>query len=106
MLLSLFSIVGWAGPGDTTTVQPFTFGSALEGKFLFPDSTHRWEKIIMEYTLKCNPAQSPACGEWDYLTYTYLYNHTGRLDSTRYTHANYTFNGTTPDSLMYMDSPS
>lgn len=106
MLLSLLSIVGWAGPGDTTTIQTFTFGSALDGKFLFPDSTHRWEKIIMEYTLKCNPAQSPACGEWDYLTYTYLYNHTGRLDSTRYTHANFTFNGTTPDSLMYMDSPS
>ena len=58
----------------------------------------------MDYTLKCNPAQSPACGEWDYLTYTYLYKHTGQWDSTSYMHANYTFNGETPDSLMYMNS--
>jgi hypothetical protein len=95
-----------AGPGDTTTVQTFTFGSPQEGKFLFPGSSHRWSKILMDYTLKCNPAQNPACGEWDYLTYTYLYKHTGKWDSTRYTHANYTCNGQTPDSLMYMNSGS
>ncbi len=94
------------GPGDTTTVQTFTFGSKQEGKFLFPDGSHRWGKILMDYTLKCNPAQNPACGEWDYLTYTYLYRHTGKWDSTRYTHANYTWNGQTPDSLMYMDNDS
>lgn len=97
---------GSAGPGDTTTVQTFTFGSPQEGKFLFPDNMHRWNKILMEYTLKCNPAQTPACGEWDYLTYTYLYKHTGQWDSTRYSHTNYTFNGETPDSLMYMNSKS
>lgn len=106
IIFSIVSMAVWAGPGDTTTVQTFTFGSPLEGKFLFPDSTHRWGKILMEYTLKCNPAQSPACGEWDYLTYTYLYKHTGRLDSTRYTHSNFTFQGATPDSLMYMDGLS
>ncbi len=96
----------FAGNGDTTTVQTFTFGSPLEGKFLFPGNTHHWSKILMDYTLKCNPAQNPACGEWDYLTYTYLYKHTGKWDSTRYTHANYTINGETPDSLMYMNSVS
>ena len=107
LLLSvLLPCVVVAGPGDTTTVQAFTFGSPLEGRFLFPDSTHRWEKILMYYTLKCNPAQNPACGEWDYLTYTYLYNHTGRYDSTLYTHANFEINGTTPDTLLFMDSPS
>ncbi|MEI7725508.1 MAG: peptide-N-glycosidase F-related protein [Bacteroidota bacterium] len=95
-----------AGPGDTTTVQTFSFGSPQEARFLFPDNSHRWSKILMEYTLKCNPAQSPACGEWDYLTYTYLYKHTGKWDSTRYTHANYTLNGQTPDSLMYMNGGS
>ncbi len=95
-----------AGVGDTTTVKTFSFGSPQEAKFLFPDNTHRWSKILMEYTLKCNPAQSPACGEWDYLTYTYLYRHTGQWDSTRYTHANYTWNGLTPDSLMYMNNGS
>ncbi|MCX6306855.1 MAG: peptide-N-glycosidase F-related protein [Bacteroidetes bacterium] len=109
VLICLFlriSADGWAGPGDTTTVQAFTFGSALEGKFLFPGGSHRWSKILMEYTLKCNPAQVPACGEWDYLTYTYLYKHTGQWDSTRYSHANFSINGETPDSLMYMNSGS
>ncbi|MCX6247454.1 MAG: peptide-N-glycosidase F-related protein [Bacteroidetes bacterium] len=105
-LFMLLPMAMVAGPGDTTTVQAFSFNSALEGKFLFPDSTHRWEKILMYYTLKCNPNQSPACGEWDYLTYTYLYKHTGKFDSTLYSHPNFTLNGTTPDTLMYMDSPS
>ncbi len=99
-----FNLSAKAGTGDTTTISTFTFGSPLEGKFLFPDNSHRWSKILMEYTLKCNPAQVPACGEWDYLTYTYLYRHTGKWDSTRYSHANYTINGTTPDSLLYMNS--
>jgi hypothetical protein len=106
LLLSLVGFASFAGAGDTTTIQAFTFGSPLEGKFLFPDSTHRWSKILMYYTLKCNPNQSPACGEWDYLTYTYLYRHTGKFDSTQYTHPNFTFNGITPDSLMLMHSPS
>ena len=104
--LILIATRALAGPGDTTTVRTFTFGSPLEGKFLFPDASHRWSKILMEYTLKCNPAQSPQCGEWDYLTYTFLYKHTGKWDSTRYTHPNFTLNGSTPDSLMYMNGPS
>ncbi|HPS62770.1 MAG TPA: peptide-N-glycosidase F-related protein, partial [Bacteroidales bacterium] len=106
LLAWVLSVPVFAGPGDTTTVQTFTFGSPLEGKFLFPDGSHRWSKILMDYTLKCNPAQAPACGEWDYLTYTYLYKHTGKWDSTAYTHANFTLNGSTPDSLMFMNSGS
>ncbi len=96
----------FAAPGDTTTVQTFTFGSPLEGKFLFPDSTHRWSRILMEYTLKCNPAQFPQCGEWDYLTYTYLFKHTGQYDSTLYSFPNFKIDGATPDSLMVMNSVS
>ncbi|MCX6245725.1 MAG: peptide-N-glycosidase F-related protein [Bacteroidetes bacterium] len=106
LFLSSLALSVNAAPGDTTTVQAFRFGSLLEGKFLFPDSTHRWEKILMYYTLKCNPAQNPSCGEWDYLTYTYYYKHTGRFDSTLYSHPNFMINGATPDTLMYMNSTS
>lgn len=60
----------------------------------------------MKYTLKCNPAQSPACGEWDYLTYTYLYEHTGNLDSTLLTHPYFTANGASPDELNYSSTPT
>jgi hypothetical protein len=60
----------------------------------------------MYYTLKCNPAQSPACGEWDYLTNTYLYKQTGVFDSVKYTHPNYIVGGITPDSLLCMNTNS
>lgn len=107
IVIPLFLVQSMRGEvGDTTTVQTFTFGSSLEGKFLFPSKSHRWEKILMYYTLKCNPLQSPACGEWDYLTYTYLYRHTGTFDSIKYWHSNYQINGSTPDSLLYMYQPT
>ena len=95
-----------AGPGDTTIVQAFTFNSSREGWVKFPSDTVSYEKVLMYYTLKCNPAQSPACGEWDYLTYTNLYEHTGNLDSTMHMQPQFTVNGTSPDTLKLMNSES
>lgn len=92
--------------GDTVVVQTFTFGSPQDAWFVFPSDTLNCEKILMQYTLKCNPAQSPACGEWDYLTYTYLYKNTGLQDSTLIHQPIYTVNGSTPDSIMYMNTPT
>lgn len=92
--------------GDTITVQTFTYGSPQDAWFELPSDTNRYEKILMYYKLKCNPAQSPACGEWDYLTYTYLYDHTGVLDSTLYEAPSFTAAGQSPDTFMYMTSPS
>lgn len=104
--LFLFSIISHANPGDTVVVQTFNFGSPQDAWFVFPSDTVRFEKILMQYTLKCNPAQSPACGEWDYLTYTYLYKNTGLLDSTLVHQPTYTVNGTTPANFSYMNTPS
>jgi hypothetical protein len=95
-----------AQTGDTITVQTFTFGSPQDSWFVFPSDTVRFEKILMQYTLKCNPAQSPACGEWDYLTYTYLYKKTGLLDSVLVNQPTYTVNGASPDSIQFMNTPS
>jgi len=95
-----------AGPGDTTIVQAFTFSSPREGWVKFPSDTVSYEKVLMYYTLKCNPAHSPACGEWDYLTYTNLYEHTGNYDSTMHMHPQFTVNGTSPDTLRLMNSAS
>ena len=92
--------------GDTVIVQTFTFGSPQDAWFVFPSDTVRFEKIYMKYTLKCNPAQNPACGEWDYLTNTYVYKHTGLLDSSIVNQPIYTVNGATPDSIRYMNTPS
>ncbi len=97
-----------AGPGDTIVVKTFTFDqrAPYEGKFLFPSTAKRFEKILMYYKLKCNPAQSPACGEWDYLTYTNVYQHTGRLDSTLKSQPSFTVNGAARDTLLATRTPA
>ena len=75
---------------DTTWVQTFTFDSisTRRANFEFPNSLNdkRFEKVLMYYKLKCSP-QTPwdqyNCGEWDYLTYTRVFDHTGDYDSVR-----------------------
>jgi hypothetical protein len=96
----------FAGPGDTIHVQTFTFGSPQDAWFKFPSDSIRIEKVLMNYTLKCNSAQNPACGEWDYLTYTFLYEHTGKLDSNLLSAPSYIADGSSPDSLKFMKQPS
>jgi len=66
---------------DTVYVQTFTFGSSQDSTFKFP-APGEYQRVLMYYTLKCNPKQNPPCGQWDYLTYTYLYQHTGIMDSS------------------------
>jgi hypothetical protein len=95
-----------AGPGDTIVVQAFTFGSPQDAWFVFPSDTTHFEKILMQYTLKCNPAQSPACGEWDYLTYTYLYKPTGLTDSSVVHQPLFLVNGSVKDTLSYSNTPT
>lgn len=96
--LLCISIVTFAftSPGDTVFVKTFTFDSisSRRGVFEFPVE-QEWERILMYYTLKCDaatPWDSYACGEWDYTTYTNVYEHTGELDSTTYLHPEYTLN--------------
>ena len=84
-ILLFFSVVcfkSYAGPGDSIIVQTFTFGSKQDSMFKFPSDTLQYQKILMLYTLKCNPKNNPECGQWDYLTYTYLLQPTGAFDSS------------------------
>lgn len=104
LLLVQFKQVS-AQAGDTITLQTFTFGSPQDAWFVFPSDTVGVEKILMKYTLKCNPAQTPACGEWDYLTYTYLYDHTGLTDSAVQTQNNFTVNGQAIPNFAYTNEP-
>lgn len=101
ILLNAFNTL-IAGPGDTTEVQVFTYGSSRDSVVVFPSDTNSYEKVLMYYTLKCDPSQNPACGEWDYLTYTNLYEYTGVLDSVMHMQPYYLFNGnnfTTIDAM-------
>ncbi len=99
-----FSVL--AQTNDTVVVQAFSFGSPQDAWFTFPSDSIRFEKVYMKYTLKCNPAQSPACGEWDYQTYTYLYDHTGFLDSSVIHQALFKVNGSIADTISFMNTPS
>lgn len=105
VLLLLLSVCpsssAFSQTGDTLVVQTFTYGSPQDAWFQFPPDTASYEKVLLYYKLKCNPNQSPACGEWDYLTYTYLYDHTGNYDSTLLSHPSFMVDGASPDSFAY-----
>ena len=75
---------------DTTWVRTFTFDSisTRRGNFTFPPelNTQRFEKVLMYYKLKCSPLtpwDQYNCGEWDYLAYTRIFDHTGDMDSVQ-----------------------
>jgi Concanavalin A-like lectin/glucanases superfamily/Peptide-N-glycosidase F, C terminal len=91
---------------DTTVIQTFTFeaqnnpATAYESPgrrwFQFPASNNgiSYQKILMYHTLKCFSDGTAGnlgypCGEWDYLTYNNLFEHTGNLDSTLYNHPHF-----------------
>ena len=96
---------------DTTTVQCFDFDDITKrrGTYSFPDASEEFSKILMVYTLKCDPRTTRDghdCGEWDYLTYTKLYHHDGLIDSTYKTHPTFKVGTTTPATYAYKMTPS
>ena len=63
----------------------------------------------MYHTLKCFEDGTAgglgyACGEWDYLTYNYLFDHTGTLDSNLLTHPHWLVDDVNfvADTLIYV----
>ncbi len=93
---------------DTTWVQTFTFDSITtrRANFDFPQDLNdkRFEKVLMYYKLKCSPLTTwdqYNCGEWDYLTYTRVFDHTGEFDSVRVDGNRYMINHQQPESIRY-----
>lgn len=106
-LLSICALL-WTGAlqsqeADTTWVQTFTWEAQNNPATAYDSPGRRWfdfpssdndttyQKVLMYYNLKCFEQGTAgglgyACGEWDYLTYTYLFDHTGELDSNLLTH--------------------
>ena len=92
--------------GDTTWVSTYTWDAQNNSEtnydspgrrwFDFPasDNGEEYRKVLMYHNLKCFDQGTAgglgyACGEWDYLTYNYLFDHTGLLDSANLTHPLY-----------------
>ncbi len=105
----------YADTGDTTIVQTFTFDDegpgawgTYSGMFEFPDDETTYERILMYHTLKCDAATQQdnfLCGEWDYLTYTFLTDSTGTVDSTYRRQVIFTVDGGEVDTLNYTEQP-
>lgn len=92
-----------AAPGDSVKVRShdkvhMNWYGNFDTRTFFPTSGKSWNRIKMYYTLGC-PNQG--CSEWDYTTQVFLRQHTGKTDSTLMKAPNFTFNGATPDSLIY-----
>ena len=109
-LLTLSSVHSFAQ--DTTWVQTFTFDSITtrRANFQFPTSldTQRFEKVLMYYKLKCSPLTTwdqYDCGEWDYLTYTRVFDHTGQLDSVAINGQMYLANCSSPAQIQLKPYP-
>ncbi|MFK7783911.1 MAG: LamG-like jellyroll fold domain-containing protein [Crocinitomicaceae bacterium] len=111
-LLFLFMVVSssMTFAQDTTWVQTFTFDSisARRGDFTFPQELNdkRFEKVLMYYKLKCSPLTPWAqydCGEWDYLAYTRIFDHTGDFDSVQVDSVNFLNNYQSTSVYNYGD---
>ncbi len=91
---------------EKDVVQTLTFDSVTtrRGVWQFPDDTDQYRKILMYYTLKCDPKTTQDkldCGEWDYDTYNRLYFNTGELDSNLKTAPRYKLGRTSPNQIPY-----
>ena len=100
-----------ASAQDTLHVQTLSFDSITtrRGWFQFPDTSHHYRKVLMHHTLKCDAATTQDqydCGEWDYLTYNFIHEHTGLLDSAALQHPWFKVGASTPTSIETIDVPS
>ncbi len=113
LLSTVFGLLGLSSfAQDTTWVQTYTFDTieTRRANFQFPASldTKRFEKVLMYYKLKCSPLTTwdqYNCGEWDYLTYTRIFDHTGVFDSVRVDGPRYRVNTLSPASYAYANAP-
>lgn len=92
-------------------MQTLTFDSITtrRGTWTFPDNGDTYRKILMQYTLKCDPATTADpnnCGEWDYLTYNNIFDHTGNMDSTALEHPWFLVGGEEPAEADYSLDPA
>jgi hypothetical protein len=122
LLLAVVACHIHAQVADTLIVQTFTHAAQNNPNTAYDYPGRRWfdfpasnngtsyQKILMYYNLKCFEQGTAGnlgfpCGEWDYLSYTYLYQHTGLFDSTLTTHPHYLLGGQDFDSVQITDEP-
>ncbi len=68
-MLCSFSTI-YAADGDTIKVRAVEFLGNQRVWFKCPAPTVKYQKILMNYKLRCPPGKP--CGEWDYLYYVFI----------------------------------
>ncbi|MFK8038267.1 MAG: LamG-like jellyroll fold domain-containing protein [Crocinitomicaceae bacterium] len=111
LLFTLLFILS-ANAQDTISVQTFTYDSisTRRATFDFPSSLQgqSFEKVLLYYNLKCSPLtpwDSYNCGEWDYLTNTTIFEHTGVNDSVQVEGPQLLVNGQDVPTVEYVTTP-
>ncbi|MBL4653360.1 MAG: hypothetical protein JKY53_10945 [Flavobacteriales bacterium] len=100
-------------PGDTTIIQTLTFDSTGRSyMFNFPDGTTSYEKIIMQYRMRCTDGlvstganTNLGCGEWDYSCNTFVTD-SSRTDSIKAIHPDYIISSFTGTTFNYTSIPT
>ncbi|MGB0432592.1 MAG: hypothetical protein ACPGLV_19095, partial [Bacteroidia bacterium] len=109
LILLISAMASSAIAQDTDWVQTFTFSDITKRRGTFKTvEKDDYRKVLMYYTLKCDPKTTQDnynCGEWDYLTYNFLYDHNATFDSTYKSGVNFKANGSTPDKFSYTSKP-
>ncbi len=95
---------------DTIVVQTLTFDDITKRRdwYVFPDGSHTYRKVLMVYTLKCDEATTQdqfPCGEWDYLTYNHIWDHTGVMDSNLLMHPYFVVGKSAPEQIDLSETP-
>jgi len=110
----LFCVLGSTFAQDTAIVQTFTFDStSRKASFQFPtDDYNSYEKILMQYRIRCKGGKinttggnDVACGEWDYSCNTYVTDST-RKDSLPAVHPSYIISDFTGTTFSYTATPT
>ena len=99
---------------DTTIIQTLTYDSTGRNYvFQFPpDDGTTYEKIIMEYNMRCKGAlvstgsnTNLGCGEWDYSCNTYITD-SSYVDSLRTLHPTHIISGFSGDEFSFTYDPT
>lgn len=106
-LLFFSNLYSYEERNDSLIVQTLNFEDITKrsDSYLFPPLGN-YEKIIMEYTLKCDPRTTQDrfdCGEWDYLTYTVITDSSGREKINRQSRRKYQINGSSPEEFQILN---
>ncbi len=111
----MFTVINHAQTvGDTIVIQSFDYNSTTRDTVIDFSSLDglSFEKIIMEYSMRCKDANISTggntnfgCGEWDYSCNTYLHDST-QIDSVLYTHPDLIVSNFSGTTFNYTSQPT